>query len=250
MPQRLRLLLPLLGLLICTTALAQDDPLRSPGWNIMVDRFFRDATVIHDERVQVSAPPGAENSHSVPGLVRVEGIEDIQRLLVFADLNPIPRILELTPTTALPTVGFQFKVQQATPLRAAVQTADGTWYVGGTWVDAAGGGCSAPSIASANPDWQDRLGEMAGRQWQQQDGAQRIQFSVIHPMDTGLAPGIPEFHLEEIQVYREDGTLLASLEIESSMAENPRLLLELPGEGTLRIHGRDNNGNRFAGVLR
>lgn len=231
-------------------AFADGDPLRSPGWHIMEDRFFRDARVVHDDRVEVLAPPGAEDTTAVPGLVRVHGIEDVQRLLVFADLNPIPRILEMRPSGALPTVGFAFKVQQATPIRAAVQTSDGTWYVGGTWVDAAGGGCSAPSIASANPEWQDRLGELKGSRWSSGNGMERFSFAVVHPMDTGLAPGIPEFFVEEIEVRGTNNELLAHIEIEASMAENPEITLQLPEQEVIRVRGSDNNGNRFAGVLR
>ncbi|SEO74075.1 quinoprotein dehydrogenase-associated SoxYZ-like carrier [Aquisalimonas asiatica] len=233
-----------------SATLAGDDPLRSPGWHLMEDRFFPDAVVVHDDRVRVMAPPGAEDATAVHGFVRVDGIDDIQRLLVFADLNPIPRIVDMRPHRAASAIGFQFKVQQATPLRAAVQTADGTWHVGGTWVDAAGGGCSAPSIASANPEWQDRLGDLRGRSWQLADGRQRLSFSVIHPMDTGLAPGIPLFYVEEIGVHGEDGERLATLEIDASMAENPEITLEIPGQGVVRVSGRDNNGNRFAGALR
>lgn len=232
------------------TALAGGDPLRSPGWHLMEDRFFRDATVVHDDRVRVMAPPGAEDTTAVHGFVRVEGIDDIQRLLVFADLNPIPRIIDMRPHRAMPAVGFQFKAQQATPLRAAVQTGDGTWYVGGTWVDAAGGGCSAPSIASANPEWQDRLGDLRGRRWQLDGGRQRLSFSVMHPMDTGLAPGIPLFFVEGVEVHGGDGKLLATLEIDASMSENPEITLEIPGQDVVRVSGRDNNGNRFAGALR
>lgn len=237
-----------------TAEVESGDPLRSPGWHLMEDRWFKGADVRHDERVQVLAPAGAEDSTAVPGFVRVHGIEDIQRLLVFADLNPIPRVLEMSgfaESGVLPTVGFSFKVQQATPLRAAVQTTDGAWYVGGTWVDAAGGGCSAPSIASAQDGWESRLGEFRGRRWQgARADSDRVTFSVVHPMDTGLAPGIPEFHVEEVEVVGEDGGVLARMEIDASMSENPQLTLEAPGGERLVIRARDNNGNRFAGVVK
>jgi len=240
----------LLGLFFMPSlALANGDPLRSPGWNIMVDRFFKDQKVVHDARVQVSAPPGAEDSTAVPGFVRVSGIDNVERILVFADLNPIPRILEMRPQGAELAIGFKFKVQQATPVRAAVQTSDGTWYVGSTWVDAAGGGCTAPTISSASAGWQDRLGELVGQSWKGDNGIDRVSFSVMHPMDTGLVAGIPLFHVEEITVHGDDGKLLATIAIDSAMSENPELTMEVPGQQSITIRGHDNNGNRFSGVL-
>lgn len=66
--------------------------------------------------------------------------------MVFAELNPIHKVLEMEPLRADARIGFRIKVQQATPVRAAALTDDGVWHVGGRVVEAAGGGCTAPSL--------------------------------------------------------------------------------------------------------
>ena len=235
--------------LAASPASASEDPLGSPGWHLSKARYFQNEPYVfaHD-KVQVIAPDSAEDTFQVPGFVRVEGLGDIQRLMVITDLNPIPKILDMEILHGEPSVGFRFKVEQATALRAAAQTADGVWHLGGTWIDAAGGGCSAPSISSANPAWESRLGEIRGRTWQRDDH-QRLRFSLLHPMDTGLAPGIPEFFLEELEAQDADGNPLVRLEIHAAMSENPHLTLDLANRGEVRLVGRDNNGNRFEGSI-
>ncbi|ABI58072.1 quinoprotein dehydrogenase-associated SoxYZ-like carrier [Alkalilimnicola ehrlichii MLHE-1] len=247
-------LLPLCLLLAAALAApaaagVEEDPLGSPGWHLSKARYFQGETYVfaHD-KVQVIAPDSAEDTFQVPGFVRVEGLGNVRRLMVFTDLNPIPKILDMEIPRGAPNVGFRFKVEQATALRAAAQTEDGVWHLGGTWIDAAGGGCSAPSIASADPAWESRLGEIRGRTWQR-EGSQRVRFSLLHPMDTGLAPGIPEFYLEELEVRDGNDQTLARMEIHASMSENPHLTLDLEHRGTTRLVGRDNNGNRFEGTL-
>lgn len=229
---------------------ATEDPLRSPGWRIIEQRYFADQTVVFDDRVQVLAPQSAEDTFAVPGFVRVDGIDDIERLLVVIDLNPVQRVLEMEINEAVrPAVGFRFKVQQRTPVRAAVQTGDGTWYLGGTWVDAAGGGCTAPSTASADPDWASRLGEVEAALWGRGDGIQRLKTRLMHPMDTGLVDNIPAFYLETLELQDEKGDVLSTISIESAMSENPVLSFDLSVDGPVRLNGRDNQGNRFRALV-
>ena len=65
-------------------------------------------------------------------------------------------------------------------------------------------------------------------------------------MDTGLAPGIPVFHLTEIQVTDAAGRQLALIKPYEPVAENPLFSLDLKVDGPIGLQGRDNNGNRFA----
>lgn len=219
------------------------DPLRSPLWSGMKARFFADAPVRFDDRVQVFMPAAAEDSLHVPVEVVVDGIDDIERILLFADLNPIPKILEFEPGVARPWLAFRFKVEQATPVRAAVLDRAGTWHVGGSWISAAGGGCTMPSVGAGNPIWQERIGEVAARLWPREDGGSRLRFRIIHPMDTGLAAGIPVFYLEDLDVLDADGERLAKLTLYEPVSENPVLSLDLPGTGAVRLLGRDTQGN-------
>lgn len=240
--------LVLLALLLSTApALAEDDPLGSPLWPEIRAQVLGEGRVVFDPRVQVTAPANAEDVTQLPVAARVHGLPGVEALVLFADFNPIPRILTLRPLAAEPYVATRIKINMATPVRAAARTSDGVWHVGGTWVDAAGGGCSQPSAASTSPDWQDRLGEIHGRAWPLGgSGASRVRVRLLHPMDTGLAGNIPAFFLERASLSDQDGRPLAELDIAEPVAENPTLSLEIAGQGPLRFIGRDNAGNDFA----
>lgn len=228
------------------SALAQPDPLGSARWEDMRKTLFPNARVEFDQRVRVTAPPIAENPLNVPVRVDASGLKEVKEVLVFADFNPIVKALSFQPLRARPSLAFRLKLQQSTPVRAAARTADGVWHLGGTWVNTAGGGCTQPSTGSASPLWQQRLNEVSARRWQPTEGGERLRFSVIHPMDTGLAAGIPVFHLEDLLLTDAEGRELMRIQPLEPVAENPLFTVELPAGDRptpIRISGRDNNGN-------
>ncbi|WP_238388283.1 quinoprotein dehydrogenase-associated SoxYZ-like carrier [Sinimarinibacterium sp. NLF-5-8] len=231
-------------------AVARDaDPLRSPGWRWMATRYFSGAPIEFDARVQVKLPTSAEDALNVPVQVDARALaQPVTEILVFADLNPITTVLRYRPIHAHPALSFRFKVQQGTPVRAAARTADGVWHIGGAWIDAAGGGCTAPSIASGDAQWSDRLGEISARLWPRTDH-RRLRFQIMHPMDTGLADGIPAFYIERAQVMDEHGQTLAELELFEPVAENPVITLDLPGNGAVELRARDTQGNPFVAEI-
>lgn len=242
-------LLPILlmPLLLCTNALAADsaDPLDSPSWPDVRRKLVGDAPVDFDPRVSVIAPANAEDSLNVPVTVAIEGLADVHRVLVVADLNPILKVLEFEPLNAVPRLSFRLKLQQGSPVRALALTGDGRWHVGGTWVDAAGGGCTAPSVGRSDGSWTDTLGQVESRWWQR-DGKARLKFRVMHPMDTGLAPGIPAFHIERLALRDPQGNDWIRLVTYEPISENPLFSVEFDGPTPeLRLVGTDNNGNRI-----
>ncbi len=230
-------------------AAESSDPLRSPLWEAMRTRFLGDAPVSFDPRVTVTMPATAEDSLNVPVHVHVQGLSDIEKVVVFADLNPIPKIIQWVPGDALHDApvdfSFSFKVEQSSPVRAAV-FGQGRWHVGGAWVSAAGGGCTAPSQGTSLKLWQDRLGELSGRLFARQSGS-RLKLHVIHPMDTGLAAGIPVFHLQSLALLDEQGTPLAYLHPFEPISENPVFTVDLPTIGPIQVQGHDTQGNAVAG---
>ena len=221
------------------------DPLESPQWDLMHKTFLGGEPVVFDERVRLLAPATAENAMAVPVWLDAQDVGPVDRIVVVADLNPLPKVLEFKPGEAAPRLGFKVKIQQATPVRVAARTRDGVWHVGGRWIDAAGGGCTAPSVASGNRDWADRLGEIHARLWRKDSGGRRLKFSLMHPMDTGLAAGIPAFYAETVQVLGENDNLIAEILPLEPVAENPLFTLDLPRQSAVRLVGRDNNGNVF-----
>lgn len=241
-------------LLMLVTASAQAeipaDPLQSPAWRYLAQRYFGEAGVVFDPRVKLLLPVSAENPLSVPVHVDARALAEVREILVFADLNPIPVILRYEPgAQAEPSLGFRFKVQQATPVRAAVRTGDGQWHLGGAWIDAAGGGCTTPSLGTGSGLWKDHFGEISGHLWPRENGVQRLRLRVIHPMDTGLAGGIPAFYLDELQLQNGKGELLAKLQGFEPLAENPLLSFDLRNAGVVRVLARDTQANQLRGSV-
>jgi sulfur-oxidizing protein SoxY len=204
--------------------------------------------VSFDARVRVSAPHTAENPLDVPVHVDATALAGVEEVVVFADFNPIVKVLAFRPGQARASLGFRIKLQQSSPVRAAVRTADGQWHVGGVWVTATGGGCTLPSTGSGSPEWQSRLNEVSARLFPRIDGGERVRLRIIHPMDTGLAPGIPDFHIEELTLADIAGAELVRIATFEPVAENPVFTVDLPpraAPGPIHVSGRDNNGNRI-----
>ncbi len=225
------------------------DPLNSVMWSEIEAKFFAGATIVHDDRVKVTVPTVVENQAQVPVTVDARGVEGVRKLIVIADLNPIQQVLTLTPTAAQPFIGFRMKVEQGTPVRAAALTADGVWHVGSVYLDAAGGGCSAPAVARGVASWSDTVGQTQGRVWRQADGSARVRLRVRHPMDTGLArDNTPAFFIERLDMRSSSGAPLAGLELFEPVSEDPTVTLEvrLPiADTVLEVNGRDNNGSEY-----
>lgn len=230
------------------------DPLNSVMWEDMRDQFFGDAPYKFDPAVKVSVPRVVENQAQVPVTVDARALGNVKKMIVFADLNPVQHTLTMTPFQAAAFVSFRLKVEQATPIRAAVLTDDGTWHVGGVFLDAAGGGCSSPAMARNKPDWALTVGNTKGRAWRQADGMSRFRMSIKHPMDTGLTQdNIPAFYIEEVLVRGASGKVLAKVEMREPVSEDPTItmLVRLPiGDRALQVDSRDIDGNRFSSKIK
>ncbi len=227
----------------------QSDPFNSPVWNDLAKKVFGDAPYVFDDAVKVSVPHTVENQAQAPVIADARGLSDVKRLIVFSDLNPIQLAIALEPQAAAPFVGMRLKIEQSTPVRAAALTADGTWHVGGIYLDAAGGGCTAPATGRAVANWWDTLGQAQGRVWPATDGYSRVRFRIRHPMDTGLAKdNTPAYFIESIDLKSASGAVLATLKTFEPVGEDPTitLLVKLPpNENAISIDGRDNNGQIY-----
>ena len=249
----IRKMLSLALLAAPATALAEAppaDPLGSPMWDYHAGKLFNGAPVVFDARVKVELPILTENQHVMPVTVDARGLGEVQRIILFADLNPIPVAVEYAPLEAQAFIATRIKLDQRTPVRAAVLTADGVWHVAGEWVDAAGGGCSAPPLSRVRGDWADHLGEMRGAVWAEPE-ATRMRVSFRHPMDTGLVENIAVYNIEKLSVSDAAGKTLAQMVIHASVSEDPSftLLLAPQTAGSLTVAARDSGGLEFAGTL-
>lgn len=227
------------------------DPLDSPQWGTMHQRFLNNEPVVFDDKVQVLAPKMAEDSLNVPISFKADALEQVEEIVVFADLNPLPLVLRFRPGEIQPNLAFRMKLQQGSPVRVAARTPDGIWHIGAVWIDAAGGGCTLPSVGTSSGDWSSTLGNVAARLWQREGNNNRLRVRVMHPMDTGLADGVPKFHIENLQLKDTDTQrVLAGLELYEPVSENPMLSLDVGGHTRFVLDGRDNNGNRIEALLK
>lgn len=241
------LALALLVAALQSPAATAADPLGSPRWDDVRKATLADAPLAFDARVRVVAPVNAENPLQVPVNIDASALADVREIVVFADFNPIAEALRFFPEDAAiaPVIGFRLKLQQSSPVRAAVRTGDGAWHVGGTWVNTVGGGCTAPATGRAAPDWAQHLMEVSGREWIGEDRRGRVRLRIVHPMDTGLSPGTPAFYIDTMTIAA-DGRQQARLQTFEPVSENPVFTFEFVRlAGAVEASGRDNNGNAF-----
>ncbi len=229
------------------------DPYQSLPWLDMQRAYLAGAAVQFDRRIEVLGPAFAEDPMNVPISVRVDpALGPVDRILVLVDRNPIRRVLDFEPLQALPMIALRFKLEQASPVRAAVRLRSGRWLVGSTWVDSAGGGCTVAGATRQDGSWSRSLGEVSGRVFSRAaDSSARLRLQVMHPMDTGLVGGIPAFYVNRLSVRSAAGQELARLQTYEPVSENPVFSFDFatPPAGGLQIVGTDNNGNRIASRL-
>lgn len=229
------------------------DPLASMQWPRLRHQFIGDEPMQFNPAIEVKGPPMADDAMSVPLIVdarRLRGLgQEIDRIVIIADRNPVQHIATFMPRKAHPVLALRFRLEQASPVRALVRTVSGQWHVGQTWIDAAGGGCTVPGASRSDGSWARTLNQVQARLFPTilQGRGARLRLRVMHPMDTGLVAGIPAFHIEELELRDSARQLWWRLELHEPVSENPLLTFELEQRppGPLTLQGRDNNGNRI-----
>lgn len=232
----------------------EPDPLASVNWDGVRQALFGTDPVVFDvAHVHVEAPRKVESGGQVPVAVRIEGLKDVHRIMVLADLDPAPRAVTFVPGEALPRLALRIKVNEATAVRAAAQTGDGVWHVAGVNVDAPGGGCTTPSVSQATQAWKTQLNWLRGETWHRPDGGDRLRFRIVHPMDTGFVSNIPAFFIEHMLVTTASGKHLAELDTAEPVSENPIFTIDLPPGASsadgYRVEWRDTDGNVNAATI-
>ena len=249
-----------------TPAIDAADPYQSFAWPGLHQQYLGGEPFVFDARVQVSGPAFAEDPMNVPISVDAKDLPDVTQIVVLVDRNPIRKVLTYYPQQALlPRVSFRFKMEQASPVRAAAKTKDGVWHVGSTWVESSGGGCTVAGATRQDGSWSKTLGLVTSRVFDQNAAAKdqsidpalnanratRLRLRVMHPMDTGLVGGIPAFYLNRLQVSSSTGELLLKMELFEPVSENPVFSFDFAQRvpGPLVLSGTDNNGNRVSAQI-
>lgn len=233
------------------------DPLGSMQWPSIRGRVAGDARVLLTPSIKVQGPAFADDPMNVPILIDARALAHtgggIERIEVLADRNPIQEILQFEPLQSLPILAFRFKLEQASPVRVFVRTRDGAWYLGQTFVKASGGGCTVPGRSRADGTWSQTLNQVQAKVFANLlTNSQRLRLRIMHPMDTGLAAGIPAFFIESLELRSRAGEPLWRIQMREPVSENPLLTFELPklSGPVWRLSGYDNNGNRIETEVR
>lgn len=237
-------------LLAASTAFAHAEDVprhNSSMWDYYHQRLLDKQNFVFDDRVQVKTPPFAEDARQVPIEVDARSLSGTtQKIMLWAELNPIPQIMTVTPGEQLENlIAVRIRVEQATTIRAAFLQDDGLWHVGTGHIEAAGGGCTAPSVIRAEEGWEKHVGKIFGAH-HLRDNSSILRMHISHPMDNGLSGNIPEYFIDQAQLRDDSGQVLADFELFASVSENPTLTLALKGKRKARLWLQDNNGNQFS----
>ena len=121
----------------CAEDRTAGDPLGTLQWPDLRKQYLGDAPMRFTDEVIVLTPPFADDAMNVPLQIdarKLSGVGGgVKRILVLVDRNPIREVLDFEPALALPMLSFRIRLEQASPVRAMVQTRDGQWHVGGVW---------------------------------------------------------------------------------------------------------------------
>lgn len=228
------------------------DPLATPAWEDVRAEFFgAESLVFDDSSVALTMPAEVENGFDVPLAVALApALGEVREVLVIAENNPIRHVARLIPHRPLKAVGLKIRLETSGAVRAAALDGDGVWRVGSVWVNVlTPGGCSAPAPLDSARD-ESRIGEIAVRTFDREDGESRLKFRIVHPMDTGFATTaagdvIPAWFVETIEVADERGVVL-ELITHAAMAPDPIFTVDLPDlRQDVHIGARDSEGLQF-----
>jgi sulfur-oxidizing protein SoxY len=227
-----------------------NNPVESPTFDDIVKEIINNEKYIFDDKnIRIKVPLFADNPIQVPIFVDAKAIKNAKRLIIFADLNPIPKVIDMDLKNLLPLISLNIKVAQETPIRALVLDENNLWHIGSNNIKSFGGGCSVASVSSSNTDFEKLLGKTKGNVFKT-GNIYRLKASVFHPMETGLIFGNSEFYIDKITIKAEN-KVLANILAYSSISENPRFIFEtLIKSDDYKIEFIDIDGNHFSSDIK
>ncbi|MDD2886879.1 MAG: quinoprotein dehydrogenase-associated SoxYZ-like carrier [Aliarcobacter sp.] len=222
-----------------------NNPISSPTFDdILKSIIGNDKYIFDDKNIILEVPAFADNPIQVPIFADAKQIQNAKQMILFADLNPIPIIVDMKLTSLLPLISLNIKVAQETPLRVLVLDDKNVWHIASKNIKSFGGGCSVASVSSSGTDFAKLLGKTKANVFLN-DGVYRIKSSIFHPMETGLVFGNSEFYINKINVLADDKNI-AQLSTYSAISENPRFIFETKTKANnYKIEFLDIDGNKF-----
>ena len=221
------------------------NPISSPTFDDILKSIIGDDKYVFDDKnIILEVPAFADNPVQVPIFADAKQITNAKQMILFADLNPIPIIVNMNLKGLLPLISLNIKVAQETPLRALVLDDKNIWHIASKNIKSFGGGCSVASVSSSGTDFEKLLGKTKVNVFFN-DGIYRIKSSIFHPMETGLIFGNSEFYINKINVLADEKNI-SQISTYSAISENPRFLFETKIKAdNYKIQFSDIDGNNF-----
>ncbi|HIA21978.1 MAG TPA: hypothetical protein EYN80_06030 [Alphaproteobacteria bacterium] len=232
------------------------DPTLSENWSQVRDDYLITGKVVFDDNVKVIMQDFVEEPHEVSLVVKIpDYLQSIQEFVLLIENNPIQAAARIYPHRPIETVGMNVRLEDDSPVRAALKDKFGTWHVGSKMVFVKNpGGCSLPSC---DPEIQKcvtgEIGKILISQFNREGGAWRVKTKITHPMDTGFVIDdngevVPSYYIDRIDFSDENGSI-AEIETYAALSTNPVIMLDLPTRGQhVRINVRDIKGLQFEAV--
>ena len=229
------------------------DPALSKNWAQVRDDHSITGKIIFDDEIKVIMQDFVEEPHEVSLVVKIpDYLQSMQEFVLLIENNPIQKATHMYPHRPIEAVGMNIRLENDSPVRAALKDETGKWHVGSKMVFVKSpGGCSLPSC---DPETQicltGEIGKILISQFNREAGAWRVKTKITHPMDTGFVVDddgevVPAYYIDRIDFSDENGPI-AEIETYAALSTNPIIMLDLPTRGqNIRINVRDVKGLQF-----
>ena len=230
------------------------DPEKSEIWPELSRLFLGElAKVNFESEIRVIMQDHVEEPHEVPLIVKLpDHLHNFKEFILLIENNPIQQVIKLIPYRAIESIGMNVRLEDDSPVRAAVKDKDGLWHIGSKMVFVSSpGGCSSPSCdvttEICDPG---EIGKLILKNYDREAGAGRLKIKIIHPMDTGLVSSpageiIPEYFINSIFLDDIDGPI-AVMETYAALSTDPVILIDLAEKGqSIRAKAKDSHGLEF-----
>ena len=229
------------------------DPTLSENWSQVRDDYAITGEVVFDDDIKVIMQDFVEAPHEVSLVVKIpENLQRMQEFVLLIENNPIQKAYHMYPHRLIEAVGMNIRLEDDSPVRAALKDETGKWHVGSKMVFVKNpGGCSLPSC---DPETQicltGEIGKIRISQFNREGGAWRVKTKITHPMDTGFVVDdngevVPAYYIDRVDFTDENGAI-AEIETYAALSTNPVIMLDLPTRGqNIRINVRDVKGLQF-----
>ena len=108
------------------------DPKNSEVWNDLQNELLgENANVFFVDDIKLIMQDYIEEAHKVPLIVTLpKRLQNFNKFILLIENNPIQQVISLKPYRAIEALGMNVRLEDDSPIRAAVLDNEGNWHVG------------------------------------------------------------------------------------------------------------------------